>query len=201
MKKLLVIFMSVIMMFAFASCGGSDSGDSKEKGGDTEKKTELKVESKNGYISVTSYLDGFEAKVADDDEIIRLETPEEDDPDTMKTDCFIKLQTVKKEDGSMFGVNSKLKSFAAGQPYTEDTLKADLQAFAAEYPDIFTEITEVTIGDLTYQRCSVTTNGAASYEYYGVVDDKLVLMQVVGDDLIDSDDAMKTLESVKWSFN
>lgn len=81
-------------------------------------------------------------------------------------------------------------------------LRADIETYNTNYPGIFSEPTELTIGSYTYYRCDCVTNGEDSYYYFTVVDEKPYTVSVVGGDLLDIDDDAVTqmMESLVFTY-
>ena len=193
MKKILVAIMTLTLIFALSACGGQ-----KEKKDAGNKKTEIKtVKSHSKHISAKNYLKEYNVKSSDYEESINIMAKDKDDSSKLDNQRFVKFQTID-EDGKMFGASTRLKSFVEGSDYTKDMLKADIEAYCNEYPNIRKNPTDIKIGKYDYIRVEGVTNATDAYDYYSVVNNKPVKIEIVG--LLDDKDAEKTIKSVKWNL-
>lgn len=193
MKKILVAIMTLILIFALSACGGQ-----KEKKDAGNKKTEIKtLKSKNGHISVKNYLKGYKVTISSSDDMIEIMAKDKDDPSKLDNGKFVNFKTVDK-DGKFFGLKTWLKSFEDGSDYTIETLKSDLEAYCNENPNIIRNPTDVKLGGYDYVRVEGTINAEDGYDYFGIVNNKPVRIEVAG--IRDDKKANKTMESVKWNL-
>ena len=81
-------------------------------------------------------------------------------------------------------------------------LKFDIDKYIEANPNIYSNPTDVTIGDYEYIVCDSTTNGEVSHYYFTIVQDKPCTIAVVGGDVLDinSDDVKKMIESIKFQL-
>ena len=191
MKKLSMLLLTLVCAFALAACGGAET--------DAES---ADVTSTNGVITVTP-AEGFTAEVSKSYEMITLQ-PE--DADSLQSN-YIEIEGPGPE-GYAFSfefyttTDEKIYLYDKDLPYSLEMLRADIETYNTNYPGIFSEPTELTIGSYTYYRCDCVTNGEDSYYYFTVVDEKPYTVSVVGGDLLDIDDDAVTqmMESLVFTY-
>lgn len=181
MKKVLVLFVAMMTIFAFTACGGS--------GGGTDADKPEPVSTESGAISVTpldmpDYITSAESGNGEDILIAK-------EGDGSGSGEYIYIDGSCKDEADATW-ELRCPSYVYGQEYTFDMLKADLQA-----EDPYFTFTDVKIGDQDY--VSKEANSEATY-YYTVANNHPVLIQVIGESMLGNDKVMECLETIQYNY-
>lgn len=206
MKKLLLVIMVFVMAFALLACGGESATSDGESDAVTEVEVETEVKAEAGPVKSTNAAivltveDGYLAEIGDYYERITIK-PEESEE---KNSDYIEIEAPGEKgihDNFQFYVyQDSPYQYNQEEAYSADMLRADIDAYIAAYPNIYSNPRDVTLGDYDYIVCDCTTNGEASHYYFTIVQDKPCTIGVVGGDILDinSDAVKKMIESITF---
>lgn len=204
-KKLLAGLLSAtLVVVLFAGCG--NSGDSGEETSSAKTEETLSTEeeepeeevakSKNGAIEVT-VPEGWVATPSDTYEKIALHKEGDSETD-VNTGIFI-IGPLEDGDFWDYDFGGSNGTYVEGEPYTFDQIKSDYDAYIVGMPNVYSNPTEVTIGDYTYYSADVARVDKSKV-YWSVVNDKPVQVEVVSGDYVDDPEVEGILESIVFNY-
>lgn len=176
MKKILMILLAMIFAVSLAACGDEEPApEPKDISTDTGAitATELGIED---YI--TSSISG--------DEIILMAK----DGEGFGAGEYVLIDGANKDsDDSTWEM--RLPSYKFGKEYTLKMMKKDL-----DEKETYRTVEKTTIGDTEY----LYVDYDSSIYYYTVANNHPILIQVIGDSMVDNEAVMAALESIRYNY-
>lgn len=177
MKKIFMVILAVVMSVSMAACGSTD-GDGMEN--------DAAVISTNGIIELAA-ADGFTATA--DEYCEKISVVPDGSEDNSRNVIYVQAPEKNGvyESFQFLVYGESPYQYREGEAYTPDMLRSDIDAYIAEYPNIYSNPTKVTMGEYDYIRCDCVTNAEKSYYYFTIVNDRPCTVSVIGGDLLDID--------------
>lgn len=177
MKKILMAVLAAVMTVSMAACGSND-GDGMGNN--------AAVTSTNGSIELSA-VDGFTATADEYCEKISVAPEGSEDYSRNVIDVQAPEDNGVYENFQFLVYGESPYQYREGEAYTSDMLRSDIDTYIAEYPNIYSNPTKVTMGAYDYIRCDCVTNAEESYYYFTIVNDRPCTVRVIGGDLLDID--------------
>lgn len=191
MKKILMVILAAVMTVSMVACGETDKGGMEN---------DTVVTSTNGIVELTA-ADGFTATADEYYEKIYVMPDGSEDVSKNVIDVQAPEENGVYDSFKFLVYGESPYQYREGEAYTMDMLRSDIDAYIAEYPNIFSNPTEVTLGDYEYIRCDCVTNTEKSYHYFTIVNDRPCTVTVIGGDLLDIDSDEVNLMIASIVFN